>query len=369
MKHTLLEEYNSLVEKYERGLDPCQDEDAIRAVDDMADWVKDNLDALDCDSIEDIFDEYEDMRLYMNGGYEDDFYPDGNDGDEDGYSEDAGDGDEDRFEAYEDEGDEAESIWKFRRFCRRMQPSEEIIGSGFPLLDSITGGFRPGELTVIASRPVAGKTGFALDIAKNVAMDGGRPVLLFSLQLDSHSAAERLLTAVCGSDWQQMDSEKCDNLYDSQLWLDDTPALHMEEFKEKAEDAVKVKGVRLIIIDYLQLLNGHNEVSMESREEEVADIVVSLKQTAQDLNVPIIVLSQLKRNMPGGHRKPEAGDLPSAAIGDNADVVMFIGCPKETDLGWETRTVSMAKNVNGACGEVAFRLHGGSFSQWYLIHK
>jgi hypothetical protein len=369
MKHTLLDEFTSLVEKYERGLDPCQDEDAIRAVDDMADWVKDNLDALDCDSIEDIFDEYEEMQLYMNGGYEDDFYPDGNDGDEDGYSEDAGDGDEDRFEAYEDEGDEAESIWKFRRFCRRMRPSEEIIGSGFPLLDSITGGFRPGELTVIASRPVAGKTGFALDIAKNVAMDGGRPVLLFSLQLDSHSAAERLLTAVCGSDWQQMDSEKCDNLYDSQLWLDDTPALHMEEFKEKAEDAVKVKGVRLIIIDYLQLLNGHNEVSMESREEEVADIVVSLKQTAQDLNVPIIVLSQLKRNMPGGHRKPEAGDLPSAAIGDNADVVMFIGCPKETDLGWETRTVSVAKNVNGACGEVAFRLHGGSFSQWYLIHK
>ena len=368
MKHTLLDEFTSLVEKYERGLDPCNDEDAIRAVDDMADWVKDNFDALDCDSIEDIFDEYEDMLLYMNGGYEDDFYPDGNDGDEDCYSEDAGDGDEDRFEVYEDEGDEAESIWKFRRFCKRMQPTEEIIGSGFPLLDSITGGFRPGELTVIASRPVAGKTGFALDIAKNVAMDGGRPVLLFSLQLDSHSAAERLLTAVCGSDWQHMDSEKCDNLYDSQLWLDDTPALHMEEFKEKAEDAVKVKGVRLIIIDYLQLMHGHNKVSMESREEE-ADIVVSLKQTAQDLNVPIIVLSQLKMNMSGGHRKPEAGDLPSAAIGDNADVVMFIDCPEETVLGWETRTVSVAKNVNGACGEVAFRLSGGSFSQWYLIHK
>ena len=117
MKHTLLDEFTSLVEKYERGLDPCHDEDAIRAVADMADWVNDNLDALDCDSIEDIFDEYEDMLLYVNGGYEDDFYPDGNDEDEDGYSEDAGGGDEDRFEAYEDEGDEAESIWKFRRLC------------------------------------------------------------------------------------------------------------------------------------------------------------------------------------------------------------------------------------------------------------
>ncbi len=103
MKHTLLDEFTSLVEKYERNLDPCYDEDSLRAVDDMAEWVKDNIDALDCDCIEDVFDEYEEMLLYMNGGYEDDFYPDGNDEDEDCYGI--------------NEGDEADSILKFRRFC------------------------------------------------------------------------------------------------------------------------------------------------------------------------------------------------------------------------------------------------------------
>ena len=122
MEESLLNEFTSLVERYERDLDPCRDEDAIRAVDDMAEWVKDNLDALDCPqcgSIEDIFDEYEEMLLYMNGGYEDDFYPDGNDEDEDGHElyEDDGDGAEDCFKVYEDDGDEAESIRKFRRFC------------------------------------------------------------------------------------------------------------------------------------------------------------------------------------------------------------------------------------------------------------
>ncbi len=119
MKHTLLDEFTSLVEKYERNLDPCYDEDSLRAVDDMAEWVKDNIDALDCDCIEDVFDEYEEMLLYMNDGYEDDFYQDGNDEDEDCYGINEGDGGEDEgdFEVYEDEGDEADSILKFRRFC------------------------------------------------------------------------------------------------------------------------------------------------------------------------------------------------------------------------------------------------------------
>ena len=103
MEHTLLDDFTSLVERYERNLDPCYDEDSLRAVDDMAEWVKDNIDALDCDCIEDVFDEYEEMLLYMNGGYEDDFYQDGNDEDEDCYGI--------------NEGDEADSILKFRRFC------------------------------------------------------------------------------------------------------------------------------------------------------------------------------------------------------------------------------------------------------------
>lgn len=106
MKHSLLDEFTSLVEKYERNLDPCYDEDAIRAIDNMAEWGEDNRNALECESIEDIFEEYEDMLSYSNGGYLKHMFPNGDDEDE--YME----------NGYEDaEGEETGCIRKFRRFC------------------------------------------------------------------------------------------------------------------------------------------------------------------------------------------------------------------------------------------------------------
>lgn len=261
---------------------------------------------------------------------------------------------------------------KFRSLMIELH-SLKGISSGFYSLDGIIGGFRAPQLTVIASRPAVGKTAFALNIARHVAVESNIPTAFFSLEKSSVSVVKRLMTAVSNMDWDTCAAElrngeeggschsEMEKLQKAPLWIDDTSSLNVTEFRKRAETIVNEKGVRLMIVDYLQLMNGPEE-ARGNQKQETASVIQSLRQTAQDLNVPIIALSMLKRKIFGGHKKPEVSDLPYAVIGDKADVIMLIDCQGDNVYDSDIRTVSVAKNANGPTGDVRLAYSAESFN-------
>jgi len=184
------------------------------------------------------------------------------------------------------------------------------IPSGFPSLDAITGGWQNSNLIIIASRPSVGKTAFAQNIVRNAAVDKNIPVAFFSLEMSSVQLAKRMIRneakfgkifldglegrrAISEQEWAQLES--ClTGLSEAPLYIDDTPGLKVTEFHKKAKKLVEEKGIRLIVIDYLQLMAGPEEFR-GLREEEVSFIVRTLNSTAKELNIPIIALTQMSR--------------------------------------------------------------------------
>ena len=258
---------------------------------------------------------------------------------------------------------------------QKMQDNIGLSGvpSGFVSLDSITMGWQKSDLIILAARPAIGKTAFALNMARNAAVDHHMPVAVFSLEMSAVQLAKRLMTSESGLpaakikggskleqyEWEQLDY-KLKNLSKAPLYIDDTPSIPVMEFRTKVKNLVKSKQVRLVIVDYLQLMQGPAELR-GMREQEVAAISRTLKQTAKELAVPIIALSQLSRQSvqrSGGNGRPQLSDLrESGSIEQDADMVIFIHRPDALGLGpdpsgMEETQIIIAKHRNGSVGEL-----------------
>ncbi len=242
------------------------------------------------------------------------------------------------------------------------------VPSGYQSLDRVTRGWQKSDLIILAARPSVGKTAFALNLARNAAVDYHQPVAVFSLEMSALQLVMRLMTTESGLpadklkggtklepwEWQQLET-KLAALSKAPLYIDDTPGIPLMEFRTKIKRLVKSKGVKLVIVDYLQLIQGPTELR-GMREQEVAAISRTLKATAKELNVPIIALSQLSRDAvkrQGSNGKPQLSDLrESGSIEQDADMVIFIHRPDylglaETPGGKETTQIIIAKHRNG----------------------
>ena len=257
----------------------------------------------------------------------------------------------------------------------RLQGKSGLSGvpSGFPSLDKITLGWQPSDLIILAARPSVGKTAFVLNVARNAAVDHHMPVAFFSLEMPAIQLAKRMMVSETGLsadkikggsnlepyEWKQLEV-KLKDLSKAPLYIDDTPSLPVMEFRAKAKRLVKQKGVKLIIVDYLQLMQGPAELR-GMREQEVAAISRTLKATAKELDVPIISLSQLSRNAvtrQGSNNHPQLNDLrESGSIEQDADMVLFIHradyqglSDNPGDVG-KTQLI-IAKHRNGEIGNI-----------------
>ena len=256
------------------------------------------------------------------------------------------------------------------------------LESGFRGLDKMTSGWQNSDLIIIAARPAMGKTAFVLSMARNIAVNNRVPVAMFSLEMSNVQLVNRLIVNVCEIpgekiksgqlapyEWGQLDY-KLKDLIDAPLYVDDTPSLSVFELRTKARRLVREHGVKIIIIDYLQLMNASG-MSYGSRQEEVSTISRSLKGLAKELNIPIIALSQLNRGVEQREgnegKRPQLSDLrESGAIEQDADMVCFIHRPEyykiyQDEKGRDLRGMAeiiIAKHRNGAVGDVLLRFRG-----------
>ena len=199
------------------------------------------------------------------------------------------------------------------------------VPSGFTGIDKVTLGWQESDLVIIAARPSMGKTAFVLTMARNMAVDHHIPVAFFSLEMSSKQLVKRLLVSETGLSSEKIRGGK--RLLD--YVIDDTPSISVYELRSKVRRLVRNAGVKLIIIDYLQLMTGPPELR-GMREQEVSNISRSLKAIAKEMSIPVIALSQLSRDVEkrGGNKIPQLSDLrESGAIEQDADIVMFIHRP------------------------------------------
>ena len=221
------------------------------------------------------------------------------------------------------------------------------LASGFDKIDKITSGWQNSDLIIIAARPAMGKTAFVLSMAVNMAVRNDQPVAMFSLEMSNLQLVNRLISNVCELEGSKIKSGHLSNIEFAQLvnntmqlksaplYIDDTPSLSVFELRTKARRLVREHGVKIIIIDYLQLMNASG-MKFGSREQEVSTISRSLKQLSKELNIPIIALSQLNRNVDSRmsgeeskNKRPQLADLrESGAIEQDADIVCFIHRPE-----------------------------------------
>ena len=252
------------------------------------------------------------------------------------------------------------------------------VRSGFTDIDAVTLGWQPSDLIIIAARPSMGKTAFVLTMARNMAVELKTPVAFFSLEMSSVQLMNRLIVAetqlnpkdlrtgnLTPAQWTHLESQTVE-LGRSPLYIDDTPALSVYEFRSKARRLKTQYDIKLIIIDYLQLMTAATPETRGNREQEVSLISRTLKAIAKELDVPIIALSQLSRNVEnrGGSKRPQLSDLrESGAIEQDADVVAFIHRPEYYGLTTDENNmptagmaeIIIAKHRNGEVTDVPLR--------------
>ena len=262
----------------------------------------------------------------------------------------------------------------FERLERIFSEGRRITGlaTGYPGLDNETAGLQPSELVILAARPSMGKTALALNIAENVAVRNREPVAVFSLEMSKESLLLRMLASEARvdahkfrtghmgrDDWNKI-TRALTSLGDAPLWIDDSASSTVLEMGAKARRLKRDRGLKLMIVDYLQLVVPTNTGRGTNRQEEVSSISRALKGLAKELKVPVIVLSQLTRAPEREERKPQLSDLrESGAIEQDADVVLFINRPNfyKTDLPEEDRAKAeliIAKQRNGPTGNLNF---------------
>lgn len=263
------------------------------------------------------------------------------------------------------------------------------VPSGFTDIDRLTLGWQASDLVIIAARPSMGKTAFVLTMARNIAVTYNRAVAFFSLEMSSTQLMTRLLIGESQIDSKKIKSGKLSPdewkllesstrpLSNAQLYIDDTPALSIFEFRSKARRLKLNSNIELIVIDYLQLMTATTAETRGNREQEVALISRSLKAIAKELDVPILALSQLNRSVEsrGGSKRPQLSDLrESGSIEQDADIVAFIHRPEyfgmtETEEGLPTAGLAeiiFAKHRNGEVKteNLRFRHEQAKFVDW-----
>ena len=268
----------------------------------------------------------------------------------------------------------AETINKMEE-AQQNPNGQSGLHSGYMGLDRVTFGWQNSDLVIIAGRPGMGKTAFVLTMARNMAVDFSIPVAFFSLEQAPEQLVQRLMIAETGissdkikgakkmtdSDWVQL-SDKLNRLVDAPLYIDDTPSLSITDLRAKARKLVQTAHVKMIIIDYLQLMTGSKELK-GFREQEVSEISRSLKSIAKELDIPVIALAQLSRaaEIRGGQKKPQLTDLrESGAIEQDADIVIFLHRPEyygttDANMPEGLTDVIIAKHRNGPTDDVHMR--------------
>ena len=263
------------------------------------------------------------------------------------------------------------------------------LETGYHKLDKVTSGWQNSDLIIIAARPAMGKTAFVLSMAKNMAVTYNTPIALFSLEMSNVQLVNRLISNVCeleGSkiksgqltplEWDQL-MARIKALNGAPLYIDDTPSLSIFELRTKAMRLAREHNIKMIIIDYLQLMNASG-MKFGSREQEVSMISRSLKQLAKELNIPIIALSQLNRSVENraDGKRPQLSDLrESGAIEQDADIVCFIHRPEyylhsDTDAnGNDIRGKAefiIAKHRSGSVEDIQLRFRApfARFENW-----
>jgi len=240
------------------------------------------------------------------------------------------------------------------------------ISTGFRDLDKILGGLQKSDLVILAARPSVGKTAFAIDLARHAATVAGRKVGYFSLEMSNSQIIDRLLSQEVGvglwnirngrlrdEDFAKM-ADAMGRLSDSGLYFDDTPGLHIMEMRTKARRLKMEQGLDMVLVDYLQLMQGR---SKENRTQEVSEISRFLKQLARELEIPVIALSQLSRAVENrADRIPQLSDLrESGSIEQDADIVMFLHREETFDPDTERKGIGdliVAKHRNGPTGQI-----------------
>jgi replicative DNA helicase len=212
------------------------------------------------------------------------------------------------------------------------------VASGFGDLDDLTSGFQPADLIIVAARPSMGKTAFTLNVAQHAAIENQVPVAFFSLEMSKESLVQRMLTSEARIDAQRLRkgmlrdddfprlARAAGILSSAPVWIDDTPGMTLLEMRSKARRLKADVGIGLVVVDYLQLMQGPS--NSESRQQEVSQISRGLKALAKELNVPVVALSQLSRapeQRTGDNKRPQLSDLrESGAIEQDADLIMFL---------------------------------------------
>ncbi|RAV27669.1 replicative DNA helicase [Sinomicrobium soli] len=257
------------------------------------------------------------------------------------------------------------------------------IPSGFDKLDKLTSGWQPSDLIIVAARPGMGKTALTLSMARNIAVNSNTPVAFFSLEMSSVQLITRLISSETGlsseklrtgklekHEWEQL-NVKVKALETAPLFIDDTPSLSIFDLRAKARRLASQHGIRLIIIDYLQLMTAGGSQKGGNREQEISTISRNLKALAKELDVPVIALSQLSRAVEtrGGSKRPLLSDLrESGAIEQDADIVSFIYRPEYYKIEeWDDEERSptqgqgefiVAKHRNGGLENIRLKFIG-----------
>lgn len=258
----------------------------------------------------------------------------------------------------------------------RASMSSNVTGTptGFHDFDKITTGLHEDNLIILAARPAMGKTALALNIAQNVAVKAKKAVAVFSLEMGSESLVERMLAAegnvmsyhirtgkLSENEWQRLIYAQA-QLAEAKIYIDDTPGIRVTEIRSRVRKlAQETDGLGLIVIDYLQLITGNNP---KNRQQEVSEISRQLKILAKELNVPVIALSQLSRNVEQRQdKRPVLSDLrESGSIEQDADIVAFLyreAYYDKSDDGPENNKVELIleKNRHGSLGTVQLFFH------------
>src|SRR5210317_342242 len=257
------------------------------------------------------------------------------------------------------------------------------IPSGFTKLDRLTSGWQESDLIIVAARPGMGKTALTLSMARNIAVNQNIPVAFFSLEMSSVQLITRLISSETGlssdklrtgrlekHEWEQL-NVKVKTLEKAPLFIDDTPSLSIFDLRAKARRLASQHGIKLVIIDYLQLMTAGASSKTGNREQEISTISRNLKALAKELDIPVIALSQLSRAVEtrGGSKRPLLSDLrESGAIEQDADIVSFIYRPEYYNIDeWddEERTPSqgqaefiVAKHRNGGLDNIRMKFVG-----------
>ncbi len=258
------------------------------------------------------------------------------------------------------------------------------VPSGFTELDYKTAGFHGSDLVLIAARPAMGKSAFALNIATNAAVRGNVPVVIFSLEMSKEQMVNRILCSEAMVDSNKVRTGKLEEddwtklagsigpLSDAEIYIDDTPGISVMEIRAKCRKLKLEKNIGMVVIDYLQLVQGSNKRN-GSREQEISEISRSLKILAKELNVPVIALSQLSRAVEQrpDHR-PMLSDLrESGAIEQDADIVIFLYRDDYYNKDSEKKDIAeviIAKHRGGSLGTVEL-LWLGSYTKFVNLEK